>query len=122
MKSDIRRSSLKRAVVNTLISGLITAIIEIFVIVNFNMLQQVINRTGYYNSSLAGGNYGNLFWITLFVLLGMLVFCVCFVCLEDRTVRYISEISEAMSQISEGDLNTVVEVRETMSFQRWPPH
>ncbi len=89
MKSDIRRSSLKRAVVNTLISGLITAIIEIFVIVNFNMLQQVINRTGYYNSSLAGGNYGNLFWITLFVLLGMLVFCVCFVCLEDRTVRYI---------------------------------
>ena len=46
MKSNIRRSSLKRAVVNTLISGLITAIIEIFVIVNFNMLQQVINRTG----------------------------------------------------------------------------
>lgn len=116
MKSDIRRSSLRRAVVNTLISGLITAIIEIFVIVNFNMLQQVINRTGYYNSSLAGGNYGNLFWITLFVLLGMLIFCVCFVCLEDRTVRYISEISEAMSQISEGDLNTVVEVRGDNEF------
>ena len=48
--------------------------------------------------------------ILLYVLAGILVFAVTFLLLQGRSMSYISKISTAMRNISDGDLNTTVEV------------
>ena len=46
----------------------------------------------------------------LYVIIGIVIFSVSFLTLLKRSLRYISEISDAIQSISEGDLNTEVRV------------
>ena len=48
--------------------------------------------------------------VLLYVLAGIAVFAVTFLLLQSRSMNYITRISAAMQNISEGDLNTTVEV------------
>ena len=46
----------------------------------------------------------------LYLIFGILLFSVTFMILQEPYIRYISRISEAVQNISEGDLNTVIDV------------
>ena len=46
--------------------------------------------------------------VLLYLILGILLFSVTFMILQEPYIRYISRISEAVQNISEGDLNTVI--------------
>ena len=48
--------------------------------------------------------------VLLYLILGILLFSVTFRILQEPYIRYISRISEAVQNISEGDLNTVIDV------------
>ena len=48
--------------------------------------------------------------VLLYLILGILLFSVTFMILQEPYIRYISRISEAVQNISEGDLNTVIDV------------
>ena len=48
--------------------------------------------------------------VLVYVLIGILIFSVTFMLLQEKSVAYISRISDAIRDISEGDLNTAVEV------------
>ena len=48
--------------------------------------------------------------LLLYLILGILLFSVTFMILQEPYIRYISRISEAVQNISEGDLNTVIDV------------
>lgn len=48
--------------------------------------------------------------VLLYLILGILLFSVTFMILQEPYIRYISRISEAVQNISEGDLNTVIGV------------
>ena len=48
--------------------------------------------------------------VMLYLILGILLFSVTFMILQEPYIRYISRISEAVQNISEGDLNTVIDV------------
>lgn len=48
--------------------------------------------------------------VLLYLILGILLFSVIFMILQEPYIRYISRISEAVQNISEGDLNTVIDV------------
>lgn len=48
--------------------------------------------------------------VLLYLIFGILLFSVTFMILQEPYVRYISRISEAVQNISEGDLNTVIDV------------
>ena len=48
--------------------------------------------------------------VLLYLILGILLFSVTFMILQEPYIRYISRISEAVQIISEGDLNTVIDV------------
>lgn len=48
--------------------------------------------------------------VLLYLILGILLFSVTFIILQEPYIRYISRISEAVQNISEGDLNTVIDV------------
>ena len=48
--------------------------------------------------------------ILIYVIFGIFVFTITFLILQEKSFRYITEICNAMENISEGDLNTTVEV------------
>lgn len=48
--------------------------------------------------------------VLLYLILGILLFSVTFMIHQEPYIRYISRISEAVQNISEGDLNTVIDV------------
>ena len=48
--------------------------------------------------------------VLLYLILGILLFSVTFMILQEPYIRYISRIFEAVQNISEGDLNTVIDV------------
>ena len=48
--------------------------------------------------------------VLLYLILGILLFSVTFMILQEPYIRYMSRISEAVQNISEGDLNTVIDV------------
>ena len=101
---------------NAAISGLITGIVEVFAILNLSMIENFFRQNGQRAGLFDFRGYNHLFWIVLMVIIGVIIFCVSFLLLEESSMRYISEISNAMRRISKGDLNTVVEVRDDNEF------
>lgn len=55
-------------------------------------------------------------WVVGYTIIGIILFAACFLLLQERSMAYIDEISEAMQNISEGDLNTTVEIRGDDEF------
>ena len=48
--------------------------------------------------------------VLLYLILGILLFSITFMILQEPYIRYISKISDAVQNISEGNLNTVIDV------------
>ena len=110
MKNDMSRSFYARLILNILYSTVIACLVEAFLITNVSMLVDYLEKT----------EYAGLFLVRIFrvqtiasifyVLVGIGVFSVSFLLLQRKTVRYIGKISAAIRNISEGDLNTHVEI------------
>ena len=110
MKNDMSRSFYARLILNILYSTVIACLVEVFLITNVSMLVDYLEKT----------EYAGLFLVRIFrvqtiasifyVLVGIGVFSVSFLLLQRKTVRYIGKISAAIRNISEGDLNTHVEI------------
>lgn len=110
MKNDMSRSFYARLILNILYSTVIACLVEVFLITNVSMLVDYLEKT----------EYAGLFMVRIFrvqtiasifyVLVGIGVFSVSFLLLQRKTVRYIGKISAAIRNISEGDLNTHVEI------------
>lgn len=116
MRDEFQRSYRFHILTNAAISGLITGIVEIFAFLNLSMLGDFFLKNGYQGGLFAFSTYNQFFWVALMVIVGVLVFCISFLLLEESSMRYIGEISRAMRQISNGDLNTVVEVKDDNEF------
>ncbi len=110
MKSDMNRRYHTRVITNIIYSTLVACLVEIFLVTNLTMIGRYAVETG------SGGKLAAIFYqpdaiITLlYVLLGIGVFAVTFLLLQSRSMNYITRISAAMQNISEGDLNTTVDV------------
>jgi two-component system, OmpR family, sensor histidine kinase VanS len=110
LKNDMSRSFYARLILNILYSTVIACLVEVFLITNVSMLVDYLEKT----------EYAGLFLVRIFrvqtiasifyVLVGIGVFSVSFLLLQRKTVRYIGKISAAIRNISEGDLNTHVEI------------
>ena len=111
MKSkDVSRSFYWHMAVNIGYSALIACMSEIFLLTNLSISSRYFREMGRENLFTDGGGQGELIRVLIFVLLGIAVFSVSFLFLQRRTMRYMAEISQAMQNISEGDLNTAVEI------------
>ena len=89
---------------NILCSGLITCLIEVFLVGNLTRLADYMAGTrSYIHETLV---------VLLFVILGILIFTAIFWFLERRSLGYISEISEEMERMSAGDLSHRLEIPE----------
>lgn len=111
MKSrDVSRSFYWHMAVNIGYSALIACMAEIFFLTNLSIISRYMREMGREGFFLLEGSQGGLIRVLLYVLLGIAVFSVSFLFLQRKTMNYMGEISRAMQNISEGDLNTAVEV------------
>lgn len=109
---DMSRRFFGRIAANIGYSALIACMVEIFLVTNVSIISRYLQETGRENSLMAllTAQSGGILGVLIYVILGILVFSAAFLVLQHRSVKYIGKISSAMQSISEGDLNTYVDV------------
>lgn len=108
--NDVSTKFRARIALNIFYSAVITCLIEVFLIANVSMITGYLRETRYSDSFLLQLTEMNTLMVLLYVILGIAVFTVTLMALLEKTLRYIGRISSAIQNISEGDLNTLVEV------------
>ncbi len=109
---DMSRRFFCRIAANIGYSALIACMVDIFLVTNLSIIARYLNQTGRDGGlvSLLAAQSGEVMGILFYVIIGILVFSAAFLLLQHRSMKYIGKISAAMQRISEGDLNTFVEV------------
>ena len=109
---DMSRRFFGRIAANIGYSALIACMVDIFLVTNVSIISRYLSQTGRENSltALLTVQGGEILGILIYVIAGILVFSAAFLLLQYRSMKYIGKISSAMQSISEGDLNTRVEV------------
>lgn len=110
MKNDMSRRYHIRVVTNIVYSAIITCLVEIFLIANVSMIARYLEESGHMNRLLKNLLELNLAMTLIYVVFGILLFSITFLLLQEPSIRYIGHISEAIQNISEGDLNTSIDV------------
>ena len=85
-------------------------LVDLFLVTNLTMLGGYAVRQGREGSLQAAFYQPGSVIILLYVLAGIATFSVAFLLLQKKSMDYITRISVAVQNISEGDLNTTVEV------------
>lgn len=111
-----------RMILNILYSAVITCLIEVFLIANVTMITTYLRETRYGDSFFQQLARQDTFMVLIYVILGIGIFSVTFLALQERYMRYIGRISAAIQNISEGDLNTTVEVIGDDEFSAMAVH
>lgn len=110
MKNDTGRRFQIRVVTNIFYSTLVTCLIEVFLVQNLSMLAEYMLAADSGNALFHLISSRDTIIILVYVFIGIFIFAMTFMLLQDKSTKYIQQISEAMQNISEGDLNTTVEV------------
>ncbi len=110
MKNNIGGRFYTQVIVNILYSTMIACLIEVFLITNIDMLVTYLVESGNRLASFTGIFRMGTATTILYVLLGIAIFSFTFLLLQRKSLQYIGKIASAVQNISEGDLNTEVEV------------
>ena len=105
-----------RVITNIFYSAVVTVLIEIFLVTNVSLIATYMDNAGIDNFFISILVTFDVLVILMYVLFGILVFTVTFMILQEKSLRYITKISDAMQNISEGDLNVTVEVEGDDEF------
>lgn len=116
MKNDMNRRFRTRVITNIFYSTVVTVLIEIFLVTNISLIATYLHNAGTENFIVNLLVTFDVVVILIYVLLGIAVFTVTFMLLQEKSLRYITKISDAMQNISEGDLNVTVEVEGDDEF------
>lgn len=117
-KKDARSRYRKRVLFDILASTIITCIAEIFLVVNINMVTVFLRQNGYPSHFFNIQSGEVITWILAYLFIGIAIFCVSFLILQENAIRYIGEISDAMDEIAEGNLNIQLEVKGDDEFSQ----
>lgn len=109
-KNDLRHRYHTRIIANVVYSALVAFLVEIFLVTNISMLAGYAEEAQWSNAFLSMANSFDTVIVLGYVLVGIVIFAVTFLILQEKSIAYISRISDAVTSISEGDLNTTVEV------------
>ena len=110
MKNDVSRRYRTRVITNIIYSAIITCLVEVFLVTNLSMVARYMGNRGKMLLMVQAIEKQHTAVVLLYLILGILLFSVTFMILQAPYIRYISRISEAVQNISEGDLNTVIDV------------
>ena len=115
-KGDIRSKFRRRVLYDIVASAVITCVAEAFLVLNINIVTGFLRQNGYQSGLLGMRSADILTWIFLYLLIGIAIFCISFLLLQERVAKYIGEISDAMEEISDGNLNLSLEVKGDDEF------
>jgi len=110
LKNNIGRRFYTQVMVNILYSAAIACLIEVFLITNIDMVTTYLVETGSSLAPLTSLFRMGTITTILYVILGIGVFSLTFLLLQRKSLKYIGKIAVAVQNISEGDLNTEIEV------------
>ncbi len=99
-----------RVIINIIYSTLVACLIDVFLVTNLTMLADYARRSEQSSALLNLVAQSDVVVVLVYVLIGILAFAVTFLLLQEKSAAYIGRISDAVERISEGDLNTKVEV------------
>lgn len=116
MKNDMNRRFRTRVITNIFYSTVVSVLIEIFLVTNVSLIARYYYNAGVENFFIETLVSFDPVVILMYVLFGILIFTVTFMALQEKSLQYITKISNAMQSISEGDLNVTVEVEGDDEF------
>ena len=95
---------------NICYSALIACLVDAFLIMNMNFLLAYLDQTRYANLLILQIFKMGTITTILYVIVGIGIFALAFLMIEKKNMKYIGKIAVAIQNISEGDLNTQIEV------------
>ena len=110
MKNDVSRRYYARIVMNIVYSAIITCLVEIFLVANISMIARYLTERGQQGRFLEAVLNSQSLVVLIYVLFGICLFSVTLLFLHGPSIRYMEHISQAIRDLSEGKLNTSVEV------------
>lgn len=110
MKNDVSRRYRTRVITNIIYSAIITCLVEVFFVTNLSMVARYMGNKGKMVLMVQAIEKQHTAVVLLYLILGILLFSITFMILQEPYIRYISKISDAVQNISEGNLNTVIDV------------
>ncbi|GLB30857.1 two-component sensor histidine kinase [Lacrimispora amygdalina] len=116
MKNDINRRFHTRVIANIFYSAIVTVLIEIFLVTNVSLIASYMRSAQKDNVFLEMLTSFDVVVILIYVVFGIGIFAVTFLLLQEKSMRYIGRISDAMQRISEGDLNITVDIEGDDEF------
>jgi len=116
LKNDINHRFHTRVIANIFYSAIVTVLIEIFLVTNVSLIASYMRSTQKDNAFLEMLTSFDVVVIIIYVVFGIGIFAVTFLLLQEKSMRYIGRISDAMQRISEGDLNITVDLEGDDEF------
>lgn len=110
MKNSMGSSYRFRVLTHIVYSAIITCLVEVFLITNLSMVARYIQQSGKVSALVHFILEQHLAVVILYMLVGIVIFSVTFMILEEPGIRYLGRISDAVQSISQGNLNTEVDV------------
>ena len=110
MKNDVSRRYYARIVMNIIYSAIITCLVEIFLVANISMLVRYLEEEGHQGRMIEAISGSQPLVVLIYVLFGILLFSGTLLFLQGPSIRSMNQISDAIQDLSEGNLNTTVEV------------
>lgn len=101
---------------NICYSVLIACLVDVFLIMNMNFLLAYLDQTRYANLLILQIFKMGMITTILYVIIGIGIFALAFFMIEKKNMKYIGKIAMAIQNISEGDLNTQIEVMGDNEF------
>ena len=92
MKSNTSKKYHTRVVTNILFSTVITCLVEVFLVANLSMLADYALNEGSENLLLAMIAGSDVAVVLAYVLVGILIFSLSFLALQEKSIRYIGRI------------------------------
>jgi two-component system sensor histidine kinase VanS len=116
LKNDINRRFHTRVIANIFYSAVVTVLIEIFLVTNVSLVASYMRSTQKDNVFVEMLTSFDVVVILIYVVFGIGIFTVTFLLLQEKSMRYIGRISDAMQSISQGDLNITVDIEGDDEF------
>lgn len=89
---------------------MVACLVVVFLVTNLSMIGEYAVESGNEGSLAAIFYQPGTVIVLLYVLVGIAIFSASFLILQSRSMNYITKLSAAVRNISEGDLNTTVDV------------
>ncbi len=116
MKLSFVKNYSQRIITYLIISGLVTLLVEGFIIFSLRGMENYFRRTGYRSAMFGPDGMRPEYRMMILIMFGIITFILCFYIWMRDTISYLNLIIRKVKDISEGDFDHPIEVRGNDEF------